>query len=1703
MLEYRVLGGFAVGNGDGELSVGGPRQRRLAAMLLMHRNSVVSVDRLADVVFAGEPTSAAPTTLRSYVARLRRVVEFAGSGSQVVTRAPGYRLEVPDDAVDGARFEAALARARALRARGEADAATRELLDGLGLWRGEAYAEFADETWARGEVQRLAELRLVAFEELADAELGAGRPGEAASLLEGLVAEHPLRESLQAPLMLALYRSGRQVDALRAYQTHRDTLVAELGLEPAPELAALEGRILAHDASLVADPRDTALRGYRLGERLGTGRDGTVFAAQLDGVDRDVVIRVVPEAMADAPAFVRTFDADARRVATLREDGAVPVQDWWREPGAAYVVMRRMRGGTLRDRLQRGPLPGEEAARVLARVGGALVAAAEAGLAHGRLSAECVLFDDTGTAHLGDFPLGTGAGLDGHGDIFALAGLAREMVGGDDPGGTVPPELAAAVAGLGTAARTTPGSAGRASSARPAPDAATLADFVAVAVSALAGAPAPSGPRPNPYKGLRAFDEPDAADFFGRDGVVSEVVSRLAEPGLAGRFALVVGASGSGKSSIVRAGLLPAVRRGAVPGSEAWFVATMAPGKAPFEELADALRLVSVGDADRLVTELAAGDSGLHRVIRRLVPPGGELLLVVDQLEELFTLAPDDQQRRFLDALVHSVSTPESRLRVVATLRADFYDRPLGVGSLAGLTGDATVAVGVMSAAEIESAVVGPAERVGVTVEPALVAELVGAVVHEPAALPSLQFTLTELADRSPDGALTLDAYRDLGGVEGAIAARAEDLYLSLAPDARLGVRRMFEQLLVVGPEGEPTRRRALLADVTAALPGNGAGGLDRIVEVWAQARLLTLDHHPDSRAPTVEVAHEALLREWPRLRDWVAEDRTDLAALAHLRDAAAGWEALDRDPGGLYRGTRLDSALHVAGDRGRVLPPGERAFLDASRAGRDGERRREVRRLRRLRLQLVVLAVALVVSLGAGTVAVGQRDRASDQGDLAEARELAAAAEANLDVDPERSVLLALEALDRAPGDARLQDAEQALHDAVTTSRATVRVTGAGGAVAWSPDGTQVASAAPDGALELTDAMTGDPLQTLTGHDARANGVTFSPDGALLGTTGEDGSAIVWDLATGDVLHRLESPAGRDAMAPSFSPDGSLFAAAWWNEGLVRVLDLGSGRVAREVTAVDHPVSTSFDPQGARMAVAWSGGAVMVVDARTGEVVTELDTPASFDAAWSPDGGSIAVAGEDGRARVYDAGTGRRRLTITAHREAINDIGWSGDSASLVTAAEDGTARVWGVSGDEAIEMFTLSAQDTRSGVAGAAFSPDGDRIVTGDIENRSTIVWDAGIGGDAEVVNLPAAADQENEVRYTSDGRYLVTGNATGGVTVWDARTFEEVRTLGDGEPLPPPGAGVDPGSGLAVTSLEVSPDGRSVAIAVYDGRCCPSATAVRVWDLATGREAFEQLYRPYRYVDELAWSPDSSLLAFSSTDQSDEGESGLGTAQGRVTVVDTSGREVAGFEDEETFVEILTLAFTADGEHLVGTRSPMLSFDPFFGELAVWDWREGTVVRTFETHGERARLSPAGDLLASTPPDYRAGGQAVEVWEWPSGRHHRTLAGHSGAVTEAVFSPDGSRLATASNDGTVRLWDPASGGQLLVLRGHDGPVGSVAFSPDGTRLASSGADGTVRVWALTVDELVDEARAGLTRGLTDDECRQYLHTEACRPT
>jgi WD40 repeat protein/DNA-binding SARP family transcriptional activator len=1689
MLEYRALGGLTVTDDGGEVSVGGPRQRRLVAMLLVHRNTVVSADRLGEAVFAGDPTPAARTTVRSYVARLRKVIAGDGSGSAVVTRAPGYMLEVPDDAFDVARFEDLVAEGRSRLARDDAVAASSALREALALWRGDAYTEFADEDWARPEAQRLGELRLVASENLVDAELACGRAAELVPQLETLVAEHPLREAFQAQLMLALYRTGRQADALRAFQRYRTLLVEEMGLDPSPELAELERRILAHDSSLqLVEPAGLPLRGYRLGERLGTGRVGTVFAARLPGVEREFAIRVFRREIADDPEFVRSFEADAQRIASLRREAVVPIQDYWREPGAAYLVMRRMTGGTLADRLELGPLASTELVAVAARVGSALVAAAELGIVHGRLDPDGVLFDEAGDAYLSDFALGTSCDRRPADDVRDYAVLIEDCLRRHSP----------AAAGVGTGERPSPAAEilarGRAPSDWP-----PISELVASVVAALTGDAVPSVETvPNPYKGLRAFDEADEADFFGRDGLVDEILGRLARDDRQGRLVLVVGGSGSGKSSLVRAGLVPRVRRGGMPGSDRWFVTTMLPGAAPFKELAEGLRRVAVTDTDDLPGELSFGEGGIDGVLRRLLPDRGQLLLVVDQFEELFTLAPETEQRAFLGGLLHAISVADSRLRVVATLRADFYDRPLRFHEFGTVVRDATVTVPAMSAAELEAAVVGPAERVGARVDQALVAELVAAVVDEPAALPSLQYTLYELADRSDDGVLTLAAYRDLGGVDAAIAARAEALYRSLDDADRDTVRRAFERLVVVSAEGEPTRRRAPRSELAALVPGRS---IDDTVEAWVHARLLTSDRDPATREPTVEVAHEALLREWPRLRDWIEEDRDAIVAAGQLRDAAATWDQLDRDPGALYRGTRLEIALERTGPRADTLPPREREFLDASRDERDRERRQERERVerqarsnRRLRLQLAGLAVALVVALVGGLVAVDQRQRADSRGRVATARELAAAAVANLDADPERSILLALEAVEltRSDDGSALPEAEEALHRAVTASRIVLSVPGLGGALDWSPDGTVFVTEGPEdtGLVDIRDARTGESVRRFVGHDVHINGgdinfVAFSHDGTKLATAGDDGTARVWDPRTGAELWSFGAHDEETVTDVSFSPDDSELAAVWQQKQILRVFDLTTGRLVRELPTRGAHFAL-FSPDGTRFVMAGNDqSAAVVVDARSGAEAFTLEGHRSGlrHAAWSPDGRWIATSSFDATARIWDAHTGEQRYTLIGHASDVFDVEWSPDSTRLLTGSLDGTAKLWRVTDEGTRQMLSLSAQDTSSGVAGMAFSPDGDRVMTGDTDLTAVKVWDVTIAGDAEWANLPAVPAVFGSAAFTPDGDRLVASSTDGSTTVWEHETGKPVLTLDPHDPAaqsPDPDVFavdrlLDEPSSSDVLAIDVSPDGRMIATASADAM-------TRLWDATSGRQVVSA--RTLDAAFDVAWSPDGDVVA----------TAGFAQGRGVVSILDRTGREVVVLRDDPD-VEFWSVDFSPDGRFLATSREP-LRFDPDLPGVVIWDWKRGEIVATLDTTAHRAVFDQSGTRLVTT-----SGTEGVaKVWDPQSGELVATLAGHEGIVFDAAFSPDGSTIGTTDLAATVRLWDAESGEQTLVLRGHEGPISSVAFSPDGSRLASVSGDGVVRVWALDLDDLVEIAERELTRDLTDAECRQYLHVDRC---
>jgi WD40 repeat protein len=491
-----------------------------------------------------------------------------------------------------------------------------------------------------------------------------------------------------------------------------------------------------------------------------------------------------------------------------------------------------------------------------------------------------------------------------------------------------------------------------------------------------------------------------------------------------------------------------------------------------------------------------------------------------------------------------------------------------------------------------------------------------------------------------------------------------------------------------------------------------------------------------------------------------------------------------------------------------------------------------------------------------------------------------------------------------------------------------------------------------------------------------------------------------------------------------------------------------------------------------------------VVFDVRTGQQVLTLEghLHGLLDVAWSPDGTSIATASFDASARIFDASTGRELFVVVGHGSHVTALDWAADSRHLVTASADGTAKVWLIGGRAggARNLVTVSGQDTRRGTGGVAFSPDGTRVMIGDTSVSSTTIWDVTPAGTAEVANLPTLAFFYPDAAFTPDGDHLLATGPGASITVWDAGSFTRVRAIG-GSALSDVGP-LDtllPSSDAEVTGLTMNRDGGLVAGVSERGH-------VRVWDTHTGEEAFA--VGPPSWPDGVAWSADGQLLATAEA----------GDHNGRVTIRDTSGREVTVLE-EEPGARVGSVAFSADGEWLITTRfGPGTSVTP---QVVTWDWRSGEIEQTIDADAAAAVPSTTG-LIATLRDERTADGQVVDVWDLETGRRVSTLVGHSGDVNDLVFSADGSRLATASSDGTARVWDPRTGEQQLVLRGgHLGSlITSVDFSPDSRRLATAAADGVVRIWALELDDLVEIAEGGLTRPFTDQECQRYLHTERC---
>ncbi len=739
-LDFKLLGPIEVTREGEPLDLGPYKQRTLLALLLANANQVVSTDRLTDALW-GERATDKEKTLWVYISRLRSALEpdrtGRGESSVLLTKEPGYVLTTDPETVDFLRFERALAEARNL-VETDPDGAVEILDRALELWRGDALADFVYETFARNEIERLTELRLEASELRFDAQLKLGHAGDLVSGLEALTRDNPYRERSVEQLMVALYRSGRQAEALRAYERHRRTVADELGIEPSPELRRLEEQILLHDDRMVAGDR---------------------------GSRRPLLV-----------------DADHR----------------------------------------------------------------------------------------------------------------------------------------------------------------------------------------NPYKGLHAFSESDETTYFGRERLVAELVRRI--EGNA-RLIAVVGPSGSGKSSAVRAGLIPRVRKSLLPGSAEWVVAQMVPGAHPFTELEAALVRARLDGPDRIPKQPDEDDTAILGACLRVLPDdNARLLLVIDQFEELFTLVEDgDEQQRFLAALLVAIDDPHGRIAVVLTLRADFYDRPLLHPGFGPRLGEALVNVAPLTSQELEEAASQPAAIAGVRLEPPLLARLVADVADQPGALPMFQYTLTELHERRSGDVLLESAYDDMGGLRGAITNRAEELYAALMPDEQAAARQLFLRLVAISDEQTYSRRRVHAAEVISM--DSDVVALKSAIDEFGKHRLLLFDRDKVTGSPTVEVGHEALLTEWPRLQEWISAARHDLMRHSSLVAAVDEWERADRDPGYLVTGARL--AEYEAGAVSSTLELNKREleFLEISTRARteqvrldqernDREARLAVRAKRRLWALVAVLSV-------------------------------------------------------------------------------------------------------------------------------------------------------------------------------------------------------------------------------------------------------------------------------------------------------------------------------------------------------------------------------------------------------------------------------------------------------------------------------------------------------------------------------------------------------------------------------------------------------------------------------------------------------------------------------------------------------------------------------------------------------------------------
>jgi DNA-binding SARP family transcriptional activator/WD40 repeat protein len=1612
-VDFRVLGPVVASADGGDLRLGGPKQRLILAMLLVARGESVSTDALIDGLWGDELPATARKTLQGYVHHLRTEI-----GDALVTDNSGYSLHLDDERVDERRFSALVDGSSEL-VEIDPSGASEQLSEGLRLWRGSPYADLDGEIVLRPEITRLEELRMVALGDRIDADLALGRHETLTGELESLIAESPLRERFRAQQMLALYRSGRHGEALRVFSRTRTHFVEQLGIEPSETLRALEQRILAREPSLDVEVEDRAgspraVRGYELRELVSADSFGTTtYRAYQRSVGREVAIRVLAADQANAAAFMARYQTDTARIAQVSHPNVVYVQDTWREPDRVYQVMRWIEGCRLDEFVDRGPPAPEVGLRLLRQLADALEVVHRHDVVHGALCAQSVVISSAGDAYLTDFVVGRDAGTVDD-DNAAFACIARLLLPDLDRVHGSPWEERPAARATGSQLWTV------SDVARGPP--LSPADLVSAVDQALAADGDPAEVRSdvrrdlrNPYKGLRAFQIVEAGDFFGRDEVVDRLVAMLQRR----RLLAVVGPSGSGKSSVVKAGLAARLDADERP----VLVAEMYPAAAPFDELERALGQIAVKSL-RPSDGLLADPQGLTRVLESILPDGhGGVVLVIDQFEELFSMVESEAVRSlFLDSIVAAVSAPSSPLRVVVTLRADFFDRPLRYPEFGALVEAGLLPLTMPDRSGLRAAIEGPAAAGGVAIEPGLIDEVVRDVEQQPGGLPLLQYAMTELFDRRGSDVLTLDAYRASGGVRGAVAARAEGLFTSSSPVGQVAMQQAFMRLVSIDDGGGEVRRRVRRAELDSLRVDRVelAAGLQR----FGAHRLLTFDFDPVSRAPTVEVAHEALLREWGRLRAWIDEQRDQLITRRRLAAAVSEWRDADEDPGYLLSGGRLEQLDAFVGSTELALSAEERAFVESSRERSTETARRATSRRRRV---TTVLLVAVVVASTVGIYALVQRNQVSHQAYAAETARLGNAAGFASEWNRQLALLMAVETARRDPGVDGLGSLQRVLVDAGSF----LGVIGANREyrdVRWVSDERLVAATGTS--VELVDVETGDVTDLPV--DAAVNSAVSplraaSPAG-LAAVATADGALSLVDVESGEV-RPISNASG--STAATISDDGSVLALGF-ADGRVDVVDVESGtrrasvivnpsRSAAEVELEDG-VLDDVDPD-----IELEGISHLAFDAR-GERL--LSVSGVFLRVWSAE--DLSPLGPE---IVHAAGFDDLNQVI----RAPGDVWFDANDPDVAVVVGPTFIVRWRISNGERVSITTLASRDdaVRS-VAAAVGAEDGGALLL-TRAGRVLLLEPAELGGGTSANRSREQAfetqqDRTSAVTIDPEGHRFAV--ATGGGIVLGA--LDGRRLLARSYPI---------GSSAAPS---MTSDGRTLAA----GLAADGLRDISAWPASTVR------FDVNVEIAEVAGSP--STYRFAATSERD------------ILIWESEFAEMANAYDYRSGAFLVDVwgssapSFSADGSMVASVAAT--------GGTRIRDLRSSEVLYesplsarsvAFDSQAERAIVTFAEP--ASTERE-RAATPAALI-ELPAGTEIQ-LPDTPGGVFAAAFTADDERLVLIGADGAARVLDAATLDVVAELQDADVATepraGAPVVTEDG-RWMFSATDGEARVWHL----------------------------------